>query len=493
MDKARRKYGVIGRLSGKYFGENIDLSNSDKVKFFNLFIKEAVIKDALPIQEESYLDAIKAEGMFEVPNITNALIQPSKQWMVDNDFFKEDLYEVYINNIKLSDVQKAGSETYGYIEGDVVGIISYEDLPIGNAEAKIVTEDDELFKRKRGEKPRSTYDGVDVGFTFDGCLDAFFEILGFLFGLFALLALLMLIIKLPLLLLILLLGFIISSLDYVIKFLAPLLGLFLGLMLLASLAALLFIDGNDRQKRDYTWEDSDKDKTIFQRDTVYPSDSTFQVEEYIIQHREWQDVFNKDYIADLMLKVSDYENSSANKQHLWLSNWGDLYADISEYDKPGLIYIIDEFECIRGEENLNELAFANMVVSCIQDIPYVYVLENESCYAKTNGLSTPGCEENQKFGINTPLEFIAKLKGDCDTRTVMLFSLLKHFGYKVAIANSDIYRHSMLMISMPGLTGDYLEYKGDNYFFWETTYSDWKLGVLPPENRNTNYWKIVLN
>jgi hypothetical protein len=294
-------------------------------------------------------------------------------------------------------------------------------------------------------------------------------------------------------LLIALLGLILSSLDYIFKFLAPFILVLFALLLVSSLLAFLFLENNKIVKRNYTWEETDRDKTSYENDTLFQNDSTYIVEEYIIQHREWNDMGKNAYVADLKLKVSDLESSTAFKQNMYQSSWGNIYEQIGRFDSLNLHYIVDTFAYIRAKGNLSDLEFTNMVVSCIQNIPYTYVLEHESCYAKTQGLERPKCEEDQKFGINTPLEFIAKLKGDCDTRTLMLHTILKQFGYNVAIANSDLYRHSILMISLPNLSGDYLQHQGDYYYFWETTNVNWAPGVLPPENRNKDYWKIVLN
>jgi hypothetical protein len=43
------------------------------------------------------------------------------------------------------------------------------------------------------------------------------------------------------------------------------------------------------------------------------------------------------------------------------------------------------------------------------------------------------CDGYERFGINTPVEFIATLQGDCDTRTLLLYTILAHYGYDVAL------------------------------------------------------------
>ncbi len=48
------------------------------------------------------------------------------------------------------------------------------------------------------------------------------------------------------------------------------------------------------------------------------------------------------------------------------------------------------------------------------------------------------------MGVYAPVEFVSNLRADCDTRTVMIYTLLSRFNYDVAILNSEKYRHSVL-------------------------------------------------
>ncbi|HWK02586.1 MAG TPA: hypothetical protein VNS58_03095 [Puia sp.] len=96
---------------------------------------------------------------------------------------------------------------------------------------------------------------------------------------------------------------------------------------------------------------------------------------------------------------------------------------------------------------LDPVAFAKVVVSFVQDIPYVLILDRDcnpdlysdpftQRYLRTSDAS---CSSFQRFGINTPVEFMGTLKGDCDSRTLLLFTLLDHYGYDVAILSSEVY------------------------------------------------------
>ena len=85
------------------------------------------------------------------------------------------------------------------------------------------------------------------------------------------------------------------------------------------------------------------------------------------------------------------------------------------------------------------------------------------------------------------------LKGDCDTRTLFLYGLLKHEGYDVVIFGSEKYRHSILGIDLPILAPNYKWVNGTKYYLWETTNTGFEAGYIPATISNTSYWNLNLN
>jgi hypothetical protein len=112
-----------------------------------------------------------------------------------------------------------------------------------------------------------------------------------------------------------------------------------------------------------------------------------------------------------------------------------------------------------------------------------------------------GCKDSvEPAGVYSPSEFISTLKGDCDTRTLFLYTLMKKFGYDVAILNGP--GHSMLGCNLlpENPSSPYLEYNSSRYYFWETTifYNQNgnigpRLGDILDSKFNVYDWKIVLN
>ena len=168
--------------------------------------------------------------------------------------------------------------------------------------------------------------------------------------------------------------------------------------------------------------------------------------------------------------------------------WKDLYFGMYNHDLSGLGSINDSIRSLAKRDGIESKDLIYSVVSFVQDIPYNYIISSDSC-AEHNDHP---CIPLQRYGVLSPLEFLYSLAGDCDTRTVLLFTMLKKLGYDPIIVNSAPYRHSMLAVDVP-TEGDYFMHKGRKFYFWETTATGWLPGMLPPDMNNTDYWTIILD
>ena len=225
-----------------------------------------------------------------------------------------------------------------------------------------------------------------------------------------------------------------------------------------------------------------------QRDSVVNSS--------VIHHRSWLDTYYRNtYCTNYSITEQQHTLAQLDRNNLVVPNqwetfeqyWGNVYQGLLASHSDRLIELQDSLFFVGQQDELNRLDFADMVVSFIQDIPYSYIMI-ESCDAAGD---TP-CEPNQRFGILSPVEFLYTLKGDCDTRTTVLYKFLKHFGYDVKVVVSSEYAHAMLAINLP-ISGDFINHRGQRYYLWETTNTGWQPGMLSADMKNTNYWKIALN
>lgn len=167
--------------------------------------------------------------------------------------------------------------------------------------------------------------------------------------------------------------------------------------------------------------------------------------------------------------------------------WGSLYRQLAESDQGQIQVLVDSLERLSRTHTLDYSEFAHAVVKMVQDIPYQYII-SEPCSSE---YKDHPCYGNQRYGITTPVEFLYTLKGDCDSRTVLIYTILRQFNYDPVVLISKEYRHSMLALDIPA-AGEHLKIGGKKYYFWETTATGWEPGIIPPGMGNVNYWNIAL-
>ncbi len=221
------------------------------------------------------------------------------------------------------------------------------------------------------------------------------------------------------------------------------------------------------------------------------------------QDRHWEDNYGNSFQGRFLIRENDYFLSQ--KEYIndvtyhRERSWGELYQYLATTDTPRLDLILKELQKIKSRHTLNQFEFAEMVITFIQDIPYAFVF-SEACKApeeyettiRTTLQKCPDCcIGNIPFGIQNPVGFMGNLKGDCDTRTVIIYAILSYFGYDVAILNSNYYQHSVLGLNIPA-TGKYIRKNGKRYYVWETTNKHFTIGTLPNNFNNINHWYIVL-
>lgn len=260
------------------------------------------------------------------------------------------------------------------------------------------------------------------------------------------------------------------------------LGILFGMLIILSWLVSAFQSGTVTDSSDVTFADEDYEE--------YDSASPIHKHK-----RTWLDYYNNEnytvgYSVAALLEQQAYLERDGFSVDEWQSDddfWQQVYYKLYNTNKSRLTFIQDSLQHIGDSLVLDRDDFARMVVSFVQDIPYNYILP-DSCA----GHDDHPCVPNVKYGILSPIEFLNSLQGDCDTRTVLLFTLLRNFGYEPVIINSNEYMHSMLALDIP-TSGDYLEYRGKRYAFWETTNVGWLPGMIPPDMSNKTYWNVILD
>jgi hypothetical protein len=236
-----------------------------------------------------------------------------------------------------------------------------------------------------------------------------------------------------------------------------------------------------------------------------PTTETLPIKDSVItRFRKWKDYQGKYYEGTYKIRLRDYNQARLFKNNISLygeskDSYDQIISKLKENDNPKLHGIYHMFDSIQNANKLNSKRFAEMVVTFVQDIPYAIVLSDgcdpslyDDRFTRNFLMHNKGnCDGYQRFGINTPVEFMTQLKGDCDTRTLLLYTILSHYKYDVTVMSSEFYGHSILGINLP-YNGLSYNYNNQKYILWETTAFGSKPGIISNEISNTNYWRISL-
>ncbi|WP_367388986.1 hypothetical protein [Lewinella sp. LCG006] len=210
----------------------------------------------------------------------------------------------------------------------------------------------------------------------------------------------------------------------------------------------------------------------------------------LVHHLQWTDLLFDKHEGKLVVYPADMAKAETFMARYASGNnfsYQSLYKYILQeegYLHQELIALIDSIQNLR---QYNQIDLAGLIVTMVQEIPYVFIMDG-SC---PNNTDAP-CVAQVPFGLYTPKQFTYTLAGDCDTRALMLYAILDHYGYQVAILASEYYAHAMLGIDLP-ISGYHLKQGNNRYYFWETTTKGWTPGQLSPEIRNLDLWDIYLS
>ena len=242
-----------------------------------------------------------------------------------------------------------------------------------------------------------------------------------------------------------------------------------------------------------------------QNNPIIDTVNNVQTPDTLITHfLNWQDYNGNDYEGKFWVRKSAFINANNYKRNLVITentenNYDELVYSLKENDRRSLGGVYQLFDSLKNARNLSSKGFAETIVSFVQDIPYAVVLPyacdpnlySDDFIRKYLSTENARCDGYEKFGINTPVEFMATLQGDCDTRTLLLYTILTHYSFDVAMLSSEYYNHSLIGINLP-YEGVAYNYNNQRYVLWETTAPNFKPGILPNEISNINYWRISL-
>lgn len=128
------------------------------------------------------------------------------------------------------------------------------------------------------------------------------------------------------------------------------------------------------------------------------------------------------------------------------------------------------FVALQQQMNLDARQIAEVVVAFVQHIQY----------------DVP----QNTFQINSPAVSVADNRGDCDSKSLLGYVLLRAVGVQSMIFESEAHVHAMLGIAVPG-SGEGWTYDGVTWLATEMTAENFVIGFMDPSMREPNDWAAM--
>ena len=527
-----RKTFLKANLKGKYWGQIDDnFSNQfQQSNFFDFNIYEVSLENAvysgLPFEIEPDLNIPRER----LPKLIHTILEK------DGREYEVNLLEPIFADFKLNRRlhQSEGNEVFGTIEAIVSGYVldfileqyTEKEYLTSTSEPEIIPVVTQPLITKsliptgnvevNGDYKRTEYFYSDFKNTYwgdwkytkpptpppgQGCFSSLIGLIGIILGvIFFLLVLPQLVLILPFLLILFLLNFIPNS---ILVWLFRIIGLVLLVWFIVSLIQFFSKSSTTFIPKPSVIETPRESET--QTTPIIDSTTNIAQPDTLIKHfRTCEDYDGNQYEGYIYTKNSDYIDSKNYKSNLRKtlntpSEYDEVIYLLKENDKNNLDGVYQLFDSISEKKQFSDLKFAELIVSFVQDISYALIvpddcdprLYDDEFVKEYLSSDNPRCDGFEKFGINTPVEFMSNLYGDCDSRTLLLYTILAHYGFDVALMSSEYYSHSIIGINLP-ISGIAYKYQNQRYVLWETTAPNVKAGVLPEEISNLNYWRISL-
>ncbi len=288
-----------------------------------------------------------------------------------------------------------------------------------------------------------------------------------------------------------------------------LLSFLIGIFILVYLLGLLVSAFKFKQKEEAKLVRKDDGSVLQDPPRLNPKQDTFAPMpwDYLIRHKiNWSDFVNNKFAARYSTSTKAFADSKhlhdgfANPQGVSSEDYfKGVYNEFSSHDISKIDSLTNYYAKESERKKLTREETAEMVVTCIQEIPY-YLVHDGSCemaasqggFLLTYHREGKPCLPNIIAGVQSPYEFIHNLKGDCDTRSLLAYTILTKLGIPASIWVSQVYGHSVLGVGL-GARGQYSKsVNGIRYAPVELTAKGYRLGMISPNQGDMDNWSIVL-
>jgi hypothetical protein len=222
----------------------------------------------------------------------------------------------------------------------------------------------------------------------------------------------------------------------------------------------------------------------------------------------WLDFADRVYLEQYQTSYLNYAQSHAMHNSLAgvdprgdaRTYWSSVYQSMVVNDERKLDSIVDYFSIQRQNLGLNSLETAEAVVTFIQEIPYCLVHDGTCEEVLSHGddfineyhAEGRPCLSGIVAGIQSPYEFAHNMKGDCDTRSVLCFALLRRLGIPCSVWVSEVYGHSIIGVGVAASGNNFKMVAGQRHFATELTSKGFRIGMISPQHGDMDNWLITI-
>ncbi len=211
----------------------------------------------------------------------------------------------------------------------------------------------------------------------------------------------------------------------------------------------------------------------------------------IVIHWSWKDYKKDKHEISFSVQERDVLNAKGYRTRYNGFNFiGNIYSDFINCSESVIDAMYQAMNRDIAKKKLRDMDVLNYIVTAIQTPPYTKITNEkgecpckdmgsnwlDDCYPRPDGQGC--CNGVVPSAVYTPAEFIYQKTGDCDTKAILAYALLKKFKYDAAVlvgftSNSikDPGAHCMLGVAgvKPVVPGAKVRHSGRLYYPWEVT------------------------
>jgi hypothetical protein len=216
---------------------------------------------------------------------------------------------------------------------------------------------------------------------------------------------------------------------------------------------------------------------------------------------DWSDYEGRNHHLVVYVPEKAAQEALVQRDNIAYQSLEQIYGDYCKVSLPIVGPLTEAMKLDIKAKGFGYQDALDYVVTSVQSIEYTLISHDGDC---SDGMRRfrdscmiGGCCKNvMPFGCYTPAEFMLKKTGDCDTRALFLYLILKQMGFDVAVLVGDVEggKHAMLGVSVPTpvVKMQYVVHQGKIYYPWETTGFPPKLGDISGWTVWDN-WTVAIN